>query len=329
MGSELANAYVLGLVSGLQSKNLTKKDYAQLIESKDLREVLSYLDSTQYRQVARTNPAGGVKAFDEAISAAFQKAYGEATSYLPEADQQMLQTLFKGMWDLQNIKAIARSIYLKNQGMPTMAFFGALSHKTLDEALKAQDLRDFGKNLPEDYSTMVLKASDSKTLFEFEEKLEKQFLNMMLSKTKSDVKDYVNTLVDSLNIRVYLICKLNEVDDIAPHTMAGGYHLSGILDKLIREDIQSFIKGLANTPYQKAVSQAAEGGDMSHIHLLDAGLAKAIVDDVKYRSMLHPLSLNTVIYYLKTKEIEALNVRSIIFGKAYQLSNEDISGLIS
>ncbi len=327
---DMMYAYSLGLVSGLSAKILAKKDFEQMANSKDLNETLYYLENTIYVGVGRTkSPAAGINAFDDSITVCFSNAYREAASTLPQKDRAMLDTLFKGLWDLENIKSAARSFWHKTGEKPVYTQFGDISPVTLEGAAKAGDMRGFASKFPNEIADVILKSSESKSKMEFEGKLEKQYLTILLSKTKGDVREYLLLLADALNIRVYLACKLAGVEDVSPHVINEGYHLKGILQALIRQDVQGFIKDLSDTPYQAAVIKACAGGDLGNIHLLDPLLNKAISEEVKIRALLKPMSINPVIHYLRQRQQEALGVRGVIYGKLYGLTPEDIVGLVT
>jgi vacuolar-type H+-ATPase subunit C/Vma6 len=330
---DMAYAYALGLVSGLQGRILKPSDYETMMQAGGVREIISSLEGTVYGEGFRKLRVGySLQDIEEAIASYFRKSYVEVASAVPEQDSVLLDSLILGGWDVDNIKTVARAVRTGAGGedLLSMLFpYGRLGRERLSALASSSSVEEMAGRLPEPYSLYFGKAlSRRQGQLEFEEELDRNFILDLLLKSGGDIRDYLRLSVDTLNVRTILRCTAYGVEP-GRHVINEGYHITpNKLQQLLRQDVQGIIKVLEDTPYCQAVKDSLHDGE-GWLANIDTRLKAVLAREVEYNAILKPLSVNSVIAYIRRREAEARNIRAILAGKWYGLGAEEMEKMIS
>ena len=323
-------AYGWGLVSGLSSQLFTKKDFESLIISKDVSDLLNQLSTTPYNPYLKSigvNPS--LYEIQKRIDSSFENSYDLVCSCLDDKDRHMVDLLMRGLWDLQNLKTYIRA--KEHNSLKNLSYylndFGSFPAKTFSDASTDEEV--LLRVLPPSYTLILEKALGKDLLVDREHSIDMGFLDLMLSETKGEMRDYALLLADVLNIRTIILCKMNGVD-AKNHVVRNGYYISQMrLDELLRSDLSSQAKLLEATPYHQAVYDVVSKSTDKTIETLDMKLNNVLSNQMRLAGLEKPLSINPSLSYLKSKEDEVKSLKAVVAGIWHGFPKDEIRGLIS
>ncbi len=326
------HAYAYGMVSGMRSRLLARRELELMAQAGSVDEVLSMFEGTRYGDETRRLSKGFSLSDVEGILADdFKQNYCELASTLPEDERNMLDAVFPASWDLENLKTVCRAVRSKagEKALDGILSTGMLGRERLRELSAAEDVSALPAMLPQPYRVYVEKALEKDSTTAFEEELDRLFLKDMLDAADGSFAAYVRTMVDILNVRTVLRCKLGGVDAAEHVLWEGRYITRSRLEELLRQDAEGVAKALEGTPYHDAardtVSESAEGS----LEDLDLRLQRILDREVEYDAVAEPLTVKSVIAYLRLKRREVNNLLAILAGKWFRLDGDTVKGLIS
>lgn len=331
---QMMHAHMAGLVSGLSSHLIGSKELGNMKSSRNMDEMITILENTTYSSsIKALGKDISLRGLEEALTGIFLASYEEAVANLPKDERRQVDILFKGVWDLRNIKAVSRAIGVKTSCSETSEYirpFGTIPKEELVVLCESKDLNDFADAVRAPYSDIVKEALKTQSHMEYEMALDKLFIKYMVENTGGDVRDYVRMTADLLNIKTILLCKTEHVQNMLDHLAEDGLYLSREkLNVLNREEISNFPSVFSQTPYAQAIRTSTSSSGQPNAMDLESKLFKSLVEEAKIRSQKDPLSLNPVIHYLMLKEKEVMNIQALIAARWYKIPQEDVEGLIS
>jgi vacuolar-type H+-ATPase subunit C/Vma6 len=324
-------AYTYGMVSGMYGRLLRKQDIELLLQSGSVEEVLTGLDNTPYGEFIRDiKPGFSLQDIDGALSSAFRRAYINLTVNLPASDRKMLDRIILGGLDVDNIKTVIRSVKAGQPQVTGMfSSYGHLDARELGELAGLTDVGEVAARLPEPHSAIVEAARGKQTQLEFEEEVDRRFTATLIEDARGQLGDYVGLLVDVLNIRTILRCKLQEVE-ATPHIIPGGYHIKPKkLTDMARTDAEGMANTLLDTPYHQQVRDTIQGVGDCTIDNLDVRLNGVLTLEAENQALRWPVGVASVIAYLRRRQAETDSIRAVIAGKWYGLSVSELRGMLA
>jgi len=331
--AEEGYAYALGLVSGLRGKLLSGRDFESLAQAKGISDLLSQLEGTGYG--ARLKGLKHPFAYADvqtALDEAFLAAYVEVASAVPASDKAALDELMLGGWDVQNIKAVSRALraLAKDSDVLGVCFpKGRLEIPELRNLSDSSSYEEMPKKIRQPYSTLISDAlARSSNQAEFEEGLDRGFMEGILSHSTPQMRKYVGLAVDALNIRAIVRCKMAGVEP-DKHLLKGGHHMAdNKLSQLLRQDLHGLAKFLEDTPYGKALHDLQSERQENRMFALERRLTQVVDSEVEYDSILNPHGISTVIAYVRAKEAEARKVRALVAGVWFGLPPDELKVML-
>ncbi|MFH1056099.1 MAG: V-type ATPase subunit [Candidatus Altiarchaeota archaeon] len=325
-------AYACGMVAGLYGRLLRPGDMEAITQAGSVEEALSYLSGTEYgNNLRQLKPGFSLQDIEEAIASHFRSSYVEVAAAIPEGDKGIFDSIMLGGWDLNNLKTVVRCVRAsaaKEDAMRMLFPLGRLGKPVLGELLKSGEMAEMKGKAPSPYTELFEKAFEKKDPLEFEEELDRSYLKGLLEEAGGDIGEYVRLLVDALNLRTIVRCAEYNIDPSKHIINEGHYITANKLAQLSRQDKAGIIKTLEDTPYGKAVKETLSDAAGVRFESLDLRLRGVLNRETEYKAVHRPLSVNTVIAYVKKKENEANNVRAVLAGKWFGLSPTEIGGIL-
>jgi len=223
--------YINARVKGMRSRLLPPGRLEELLGVPDLDSFLQALVNTPYGaelQEALTRYQG-LRAVDEALSRAFQKAARRVLSFADGKPRTLIQVLLLH-WDVHNLRAVLRG---KHSGHPpeaveaTLIPAAELSDVRLRELLQQPDvaavistLATWGHPLAEALASSLPGYQDSHNLLSLELALDRAYYDWALRAARgrgydaARVKELVRTQVDFTNVKTAF--KVQQVPELTP-----------------------------------------------------------------------------------------------------------------
>jgi vacuolar-type H+-ATPase subunit C/Vma6 len=331
-GDDTGYAYAVGLVSGLHGRLLKGRDFEALASAPGVAEALASLDATPYAEGIRRLGSGyALVDLEAAFAAHMRAAYMVVSSAVPEGDRSALDCMFLGGWDMDNVRTVSRAISSKapvEEALKMMFPYGLIGREQLRGLLSSSSLEELAMRLPKHYSEMVAKSMPKKQKpVEFEEELQRLYVSGLLADSKNTVRDYAGLYVDALNIRTIIRCKVSGAD-ASVHILGEGRHIaSNRMSQVLRQDLAGVSKILEDTPYGRAVKESLTEVSAGNFAGLDRRLRAVLDSEAENAAILRPLSVGTVIAYLRRKEEEVRKVRAVVAGKWHGLGAEELKAV--
>jgi len=320
-------AYAYGLACSLEAKLLKAKDFNEFASARGISEIVATLEGTPYEKdlqgaVGKTLDAAKI---ESALSSHFERASGEVLSCIPKRDRLELKELLNSERDLRNLKTVVRGIAFDaetGEVLELLESFGNFKKEFLVELANGKSLGKVAEKLKgmQYYNAVFAGISEfekSHKLSHLETIMDLEYLQRLEAlekKTKNkEVRDYIRMQNEALILR-NLKRGQNQRDFLLK---LSGYYLS-------RENIERLLMGaapesvLAKTPYSALSKSPAPEMEIERI----------IITALKEAATRKPLSIATIICFIKEKEHEAKNLRALIIGKANGLDAQTIKGLL-
>lgn len=331
--------YVYGMVSGMYSKFLSKKDFEVLAMAVNIGEVIASLEKTDYNSEMEKIP----KAFSDldletAMRKNFMRVYQEIADSLPEEDRKMLSEIILGEADLRNLKTILRSIQhsLSPLEIKLMLQAGGISSEALERLINSRTVEEFTsdlQNVDDVYYAHKDKLDNAlgdykKTgsIMQIEMALDKILIDRWLSNIP--LTNYVQLKIDLANIMNLFRCRLAGMQ-YEKHILPSGLHLG---EKFLRSletlPVNEILASLLNTPYGPSLSKTTTPGDVNLLKI-EQTLEEFTQKEVNVKAMLNPLSIWSVVHFMQLKQKEVRDIRVVLLLKAHNYPPEKIKKILS
>ncbi len=323
-------AYALGLASGLHGRLIKPRDFEAMMQAATPTDAVALLESTDYGpRMRRLTAASRLIDLEDAIASALKSSVEELVGSVPEKDRGALAAHVYGRWDMDNLKTLTRglrSALPPERVMPLLFPTGLIGPEELRSCSEAKTPEELSQKLKQPYRDIASEAASKwSSPLEYEEELDRRFIRRLASESGGSMAEQAGMLADTLNIRTTLRCIGSGISASA-HMLDGGLYVNDArLRQMGGQDRQGVFRLLADTPYAEAVGKALQPGGVP----LSAGLREAVDEQTRYRSLLCPLSVDTVISFIRAKEREAYALRAILAGKWHGLTAEALKAVVS
>ncbi len=333
--------YTYVRVMAMKGKLYKKQDYDKLLKMQG-SDIAAYLENSDYKEdiLALGKTYTGYTLVERSLYSNLIRSMQKLLRISsPEMNYLLRAYLFRH--DIYNIKTILRgkAAGQKNQEIEALLLsIGTFSDKKL-AALLSQDtlasvLTKAGFN-DRAFADALAYYEKEKSLLAVENFLDKAyytFLFSFLSKLAGEhqlFKELLQADIDVLNVKLLLRLKKQALgqQEIAPFFFSGGSLFSSSkLHALATKDFAGIIQALSQTSLRSLITLHQDALQQQDLK----GFEKSL--DVwhlqKATLLLHqfPLSVDTFLGYMFAKEIEMRNLRVLVKGKQFGLTEEFLAG---
>ena len=336
-----ANARVKAMKKGL----LQEKEFKAMIEARNVQEVYSILEKTDYRQDLVSSALKENTLADQielATTKNFSRTLKKIVKMSPEKFREKIAQLFE-KYDINNIKTILTSKHLGQPkekidqfiidptAMKSTTLNKCLAAKSMEEAVRALDSTKYGELLEKNYKqyqkdkqiTGLLAPLDNRYYKELPQIAKNSFGDerfiVTMFKAQTDAKNISN------------ICRsiksgIGEEERrtlIANEGNIKKEHLEKAIKAKTVEEVEKICKAEINLG--KAIEEYKKTGSLIPLEIeLEKNIAKKGLHVL--RSSI--LSIGTIVGFLILKEIEIDNIRKIIRAKEFNLPKEKLQEMI-
>ena len=328
MADRLARSfpYAFARVSAMKARLIAKDEYHKLLRM-DLAGITRYLQDSDYKEPITELSATyqGIELVDQALKADLTKVYSKLRRICPEEVVAVVD-LYLERADMQNLKIVLRALFsnvkeeeftylLEPWGKYDEGHYRALFNLgAIDEALKRSGILS-EKDAREAYETY----KSSTRMIELENYLDMAYYNKAIQGALSlkmhgrAFSDFLLEEIDVLNIKNLLRFKSEGLEpaQIVRHIIPGGLRLRETqLKKLAgAESEDSLRSSLARTYYGKVLDFKGKITD------IELELKKYHLRSGYLKSHQNPLSIEGILSYMLSKELEISNLRTIVKAK--------------
>jgi len=328
--------YCHARIRGMKSRLLDEEFFERLLAARELSEITSALDETDYSQdihdgLLRLSGAGGV---EEGLRLNLAATFQEVIGFLDGKAKKLIELLLE-RWDIQNIKTVLRGQHVGASPEEIVRSFvpaGALAESTLVALTKEPDIkaaidlmatwnirhsRPLTRNFPAYVTTQTLAA--------LEVALDQDYYASALAELHGRsfnvnlVRDLITRQIDFSNIMILLrLAGEDQAKQAGDFFIDGGREIDRkTFDALARErETSDIITGLIDTGYYEQLLQGLERYQAEHSFAsLERSLEEQAIKKTVGLFRAEPLSLACVIAYLWAKVNEIMNVRIVLRAK--------------
>ncbi len=335
------NAKVRAMLSYLIDPSV----FAELLNSKDIYELIEELKKTRYQKIFADVSSDPIDLFslERKLLSSDIAIYGKVRDSLSGKKEKEFVSILMQRYEIEDLKVILRLWHSKEPVLTEDYILGQkikydidykriASAETIEEVILLLDKTD--------YKEPLLLARDkfrsTKSLFYLEASLDVDYYNRLaacigtFSATDKKVASKILAVeIDSENIqwlikiRKYYGMALGDMlewlmpgGSIKVHNALRGLYASGGMAKVI--------ESIALGPYLPVKNLAEE-----NIHLIENFLHEILLKEVKSALVGDPFTIGTVFGYLILKRRETKSIISLLYAKAYGVKKEELPGLIN
>lgn len=359
--------YCVAKISAWEARMIPESRLFEFVDAAKVSNVLTGLDDTSYRTHISDFSKGeeiDVVAVERALKEHLREDLSELINVIPEVRKEVILKFIERA-DLYNLKTLVTAIHNrvpKEKRREEMFPSPTLSQERLDLLASAGTLEDLLKYLEgteyhdafsaalEKYKdrglTVLLSALDKayysslweevvgkKERLPVWEKIKGLKAALERREQRQVLKKIIGYEIDAVNIKLVLRLKKEGalLEDIESMLILPSYELSEDTLAWMAEakDIRTAVEGISHTMYgpilAKALPEAEASGSLVPLEkALDEGWLKVC----KWMSATKFFSLAPVLSYIRLKEMEARNLRTIIRLKADKVEPEKIKEVI-
>ena len=335
--------YINTRVRTMKAGLIPKSDYMKLSKM-SLPNMARYLQEGCYKKEINefAQKYDGLDLIENAIEANLAATFSKLIR-ISSNEVSMLIEVYLGRWDLRNIKALMRAKHSKIPLEDTKRALipcGNISGSLVEELFKTntvEDLLELAKK--KNYiigADEAIKAYNAKGLCNAENVLDKAYYSDLLShaenmpKQGKIIRAFIETEIDIRNLKLIFRLKREgfKKEDILKHILYPGAHLGKTELSMLAAtpSVDELCIAIKKTHYgrilEESIKKYKDAGSMSPIQtaLDKCWLAKA--DRMLHQ---HPLSINPILGFMLSKEIEYKNIRLIAHVHAFNLPEDVIT----
>jgi vacuolar-type H+-ATPase subunit C/Vma6 len=339
-----SNARVRAMSSVLVKRGML----LQMLSAKEPSTIASMLLQTRYKPYIEE--FGGAAGAEKIVDFALNKSLGRETSKLvftAPLDQKGLIRAIVGIWDVGNIKLL---ISAKSEGRS----FDDISRYVIDSAyIGYQEMRGamaeqgveaalshISSSNPQ-YRDIIGAAANSykkgETALEVNNKIDMAYYSglakalFQIAQADDRAASLIRKDIDMRNIMFLIKAKKSgaAVKVIAEHMLPNGSADPERLQEIFSsaKDVESLAAAITEFDMNGAI-EAYRKSTNKPLILFEMAMRKSIMAD-SMRLLGHTvMSFGAIVAFFYLKEIEVFNIRILINGKAYSLSEDEIKGMM-
>lgn len=309
----------------LEKRLLSRAQYDQLIDARDMDEVFRLLNETEYG--AYFNKVEGPHAYDQALDKALQDFYKDMRWMAPDKE---LVDIFLLKYKIHNHKVFMKELLLGEDQAEVYMDIDGSDFLERKETLMLMDEKLREREFPE-YFAKALKAYDKTGDAQFVDIYAdaSYFEQMLALATKLDVvmiTDYVKDLIDFTNLKtLFRMRKQLKNAALLQDTLIEGGHLEkNMLARRFFDPIEDIAASLKNKRVGTALRKGFEAYESTHkLASFEKYFENHSMDRLKDAKMVN-YGPEVLFAYLLAKETEVKNLRIILVSKLNNLPAEKI-----
>jgi len=330
-------AYSYGMVSAMP-QHMDEETYTRLIQAVNIDMAIAELTKTPYEKQIKGVIGKGTGINLEEIEKAVVNHYFDVCNAvintLPMDIQNSSKMILLDEFDVGNLKRILRALKAKgvngSEGKSTEEILAeCIEGNIKDEILKEIANSEF-KSAVDKIKTLGFEIS-GENLFEIENSLDINLIKKWAreAETIKPIEKFVKKRIDALNLKAVVRFKILGIDagDFINRTAQGAYLNFEILNQINaaqinRNNIDAIQGILSGTPYENLFAQVFEefkktkSMDAFELGIESASASSSVIQN--------PISLEYVLAYLRKMWFDVRNIRVLLVGKKYKISNEEI-----
>ncbi|MCM2325749.1 MAG: V-type ATPase subunit [Candidatus Woesearchaeota archaeon] len=333
------NPYTFARISAMKSLLLQKSDYDKLMKM-DSNEIVKFLQEGVYAPEINTLSLrySGIKLMEASLNKHLERIFMKLKVISdPSIEYLLIQYLKR--YDFWNVKTLIRA---KLTGLPEeelmdmMLPIGALKPGRLKKLYKLsarEIIEECGiislnkKDLDEFEQTKNLGKIEN--LFDFHYYMEVAEFAKNIPLQGKLFKEFFKYEFDIYNIKLMLKRVYFELDQkvIEPYIIWDGKDLTktNLREMLHKTDVHSLLREISKTNYRKVLQEIKEKDALLRYELI---LERFLLQKSIILYHQHPLTVDVVLGYMFSKEIEIRNLRVIIKSKKLEFTEDYVKNLI-
>lgn len=330
--------YTYARVSAMKSKLIRKEDYDKLLKMKT-NEIIKFLQETEYRKEMDefSMTASGVNLVELALNRNFTRAMLKLKRISDNELRLLIEEYLRRM-DIHNIKTILRAKFTKmpwEYAETLLVPAGRLKKEDLAVLMKMESVEDIVKSLRRllkadiDFTDALKSLKEKNSIFEIENALDRHYYSDVLEFVEKVPKEgelfvrFLKHEIDILNINTILRLKKEKADkkEIQKYLFYSGLYLKRrMLSNLTAiDDIQELIGRIKREGYKKAFEEdtrdVREKKEEKSLVDIEVQLKRYLLNKAALLLHQHPLSIDVILGYMFSKEIEIRNLKTLLKGK--------------
>ncbi len=317
-GKNLKYTGANGRIRVLETRLMSKAFFDKLIQVDSLEKTIDMLaEHPDYRQIVEN--ANLMSDFELILVEQLKSLY-RLVDELSEDKEITNAFLFK--YDLDTLRLlIKKELYVQSKEAELVEL-GLFNKEVLVDCIEKRNFKSLGEHV-NNFLVEILEAENPIYKIEFLfDRFYLEFLKNALIATKSPFLVYAyKTIVDFSNIKVLLRSKSL---DLSRDFFTGGSIESRFFYRIFDSKLPDIAKEFSNTAYFELVKLALEEEKKDSIlarsDLLFDNYLIDLIREAKYFSF----GIEPLICYILAKEYEVKNLRRILSGKLYRITQEQI-----
>ncbi len=311
---------------------LSESRLDELLESPQAKQVLTFLEDTEYKEyVSEVSLEGKIRLaeVEKALNLYSRDRYEDILEVVPEERKETIEKVI-GSIDLQNLKGIVIGLNRGVSGEELDKFLlssPTFSQERLEMLTSAENLERFlecleGSEYYEPFSEAYDEMDEEKGVFLLLRALDRAYYESLWEmvkekKAQRDVlKDIIGTKLDLTNVKLILRLKREDIppERISEFTVPS-YRLTDeqLKDMAAAKDIQSAADVLSGTVYSQIVQEGLNKYEETNsLFDIERTFDEEFLRTCRRISLSNPFSLAPVLSYIYLMETEVRNLRTII-----------------
>jgi len=329
-------AYVRTVV--MRTSLLGKDDYDKLLKMR-FAEIARYLAEHGYREEINSlaSAYAGAELIERSLHLSMANSMEKLKRISPGGVQQLISHYLR-QYDVRNVKAIIRAIYLKRSAdeiREVLIPVGSLSMQDMDELLKKASLieviRASGIIAPEEITRKMHEAAAAHDIQRLCNAMDKAYYQRLLSfaeslpKVGAAVRELLKLELKATNVMA--IIKLRRegfsAEDIAHHLISPDKEDIRLTRS---ESLQGLFKKLARSAFGPELKNAIRSYEQeTSLIPIESALARAVLKKTLTLQHKNPLSIEVTIGYMFAKENEVKNIRTLVKAKQAGFTETEVA----
>ncbi|MDQ2087258.1 V-type ATPase subunit [Herbivorax sp. ANBcel31] len=343
VSSYLKYASTITKTRSLYGKLLSKDDYNEIIEKKDVHDVAAYLKNNTYYGNILVDVNENIVhrgELEKILKTSVQNDYAKLLKFLRGKAKKFLETIFL-RYEIEDLKIILRILSTDQPNeleFESLVFLTRYSELDRDKLVLSESVTEFIENLKgtEYYNVLAPFATikERQKLFDIEMALDIHFFKMVLDakdrllsgSDRKIVNDIYGIEIDILNIFwIYRCIKFFDMpkEVILNHVIPHWHNLNRrqLIDLSSCKNMEEFKGIISNTKYRKILKSEEEPmWEKNYMFFLYKLYKKQLYNGDN--------NFGTVMAYLRLKEMDIKNIITIIEGIRYSLPKEEVKKFV-
>ena len=327
--------YTYARVSVMKGNLLKKEDYQRLLKV-SVSEIISFLESSEYKKEIDELAVNysGIELMEMALDKNLVRTWNKLKK-VSSKDVNLLIESYLGLTDLWNLKTILRGIYTGldvQEFAPMIMPVGKLSADKTGSLMRSSSVEEMVQKIPSATGIKLQKFSGALEAFrkerrvtEIENVLDQEYYRELMEfaeriPSKGRLfKQILESEIENRNLMTVL--RLKKIG--MPVAKISGFiigNADSVIKKLIVSGPEETAAALAEMKIsEEAVAQFRDRGTLLEIEI---ELGKKLLKRTRLLIHQHPLTMDVILGYMFSKEIEVKNLKMLLKARQLNLPEE-------